>query len=119
VLARPPEAISVGEVVRSAEEDFALVECHVDGMEGNCAVFQACNLKRGFRRALEAFMMELDKMTFADAVTSPTVASSLLRISTGHRTIPLVAAPVAAKAARKRARKPSATPPRHAARRSV
>lgn len=108
VLARSPETISIGEVVRFAEEDFALVECHVDGMESNCAVSQACNLKRGFRRALDAFMMEIDKMTLADAVTSPTVASSLLGVSTGYRTIPVAAAPMAAKTAAKRAGKTTA-----------
>ena len=99
-LARPPETISVGEVVRSTEQDFALVECHVDGMETTCAVSQACNLKRGFRRALDAFMMELDKITMADAVTSQTVASSLLGITTTRRTIPLVPAPLAGRAAK-------------------
>jgi Rrf2 family nitric oxide-sensitive transcriptional repressor len=41
-------------------------------------VFQACNLKRGLRRAIDAFMHELDKMTFEEAVSAPTVAQSLL-----------------------------------------
>lgn len=113
VLARPPETISVGEIVRSAEEGFALVECHVEGQESNCAVWQACNLKRGFRRALDAFMMELDKMTLADAVTSTTVASSLLGVSlTPARIIPVVPAPAAAKASSRPARRPSASLPR-------
>jgi Rrf2 family transcriptional regulator, nitric oxide-sensitive transcriptional repressor len=116
VLARPPEAISVGEIVRFAEEDFALVECHVEGQESNCAVWQACNLKRGFRRALDAFMTELDQMTLADAITSVTVASSLLGVPQPHaRIIPVVSVPVAAKAAPKSASKPAAASPRRAA----
>lgn len=94
-LARPPEAISVGEVVRFAEADFDLVECQSEGKEGNCAVWQACNLKRGFRRALDAFMTELDKMTLADAITSPTVAASLLGVTMSRlQAIPIVAAPM-------------------------
>lgn len=94
-LARPPESISIGEVVRFAEADFAIVECQVEGVQSDCAVWQACNLKRGFRRALDAFMMELDKMTLVDAVTSTTVASSLLGVSTaGLRAIRVVSAPV-------------------------
>lgn len=93
-LARPPESISIGEVVRYAEDDFSIVECQVEGVQSDCAVWQACNLKRGFRRALDAFMMELDKMTLVDAVTSTTVASSLLGVSSERlRSIPVVSAP--------------------------
>ena len=81
-LARAPNRISVGEVVRMAEKDFAVVQCHDVAAEPDCAVFEACNLKRGMRRALDAFMQELDKLTFADAVSAPTVAESLLGL--GH-----------------------------------
>lgn len=77
-LARSPNRISLGEVVRMAEKDFAVVQCHDQAFEADCAVFQACNLKRGLRRAVDAFMQELDKMTFEDAVSAPTVAASLL-----------------------------------------
>jgi Rrf2 family transcriptional regulator, nitric oxide-sensitive transcriptional repressor len=77
-LARAPNRISLGEVVRMAEKDFAVVQCHDRAFETDCAVFQACNLKRGLRRAIDAFMQELDKMTFEDAVSAPTVAESLL-----------------------------------------
>ena len=84
-LARPPETISVGEVLRFTEPDFALVECQQDGQETACAVVQVCNLKRGFRRALEAFLSVLDELTLEDAVSAPHVAESLL----GVRTIPL------------------------------
>lgn len=80
-LARPPVEISVGEIVRMAEKDFAVVACHNTEVEPDCAVFQACNLKRGMRRAVDAFMYELDKMTMAEAVTAPTVAGSLLGMS--------------------------------------
>ncbi|MBX3607236.1 MAG: Rrf2 family transcriptional regulator, partial [Piscinibacter sp.] len=120
VLARPPASISVGEIVRMAEEDFALVECHVDGMESHCAVWQACNLKRGFRRALDAFMTELDKMTLEDAVTSTSVASSLLGVAAGRPAIPIVAAPAPARAAPKAAaRRAASAPPRPARARPV
>jgi Rrf2 family transcriptional regulator, nitric oxide-sensitive transcriptional repressor len=77
-LARAPHRISLGEVVRMAEKDFAVVQCHDVALEGDCAVFQACNLKRTLRRALDAFMQELDKVTFAEAVSAPSVAASLL-----------------------------------------
>jgi Rrf2 family transcriptional regulator, nitric oxide-sensitive transcriptional repressor len=92
-LARAPNTISVGEIVRFSEPDFAIVECHVKGQEANCVVWEACNLKRGFHRALDAFMQELDKMTMEDAVTRPSVAASLLQLDGGgHRVIRVAAA---------------------------
>jgi Rrf2 family transcriptional regulator, nitric oxide-sensitive transcriptional repressor len=77
-LARAPGRISLGEVVRMAEKDFAVVQCQDMALEADCAVFRACNLKRGLRRAVDAFMQELDKMTFEDAVSAPAMAASLL-----------------------------------------
>jgi Rrf2 family nitric oxide-sensitive transcriptional repressor len=110
-LARPPGSISIGEVVRSAEEDFALVECHEQGKEANCAVFEACNLKRGFRRALDAFMQELDKMTLEDAVSAPGVAASLLHVDEAtHKVISIAPAAREAKVGGATRPKPRAQP---------
>ena len=92
-LARDPAAISIGMVVRIAEGDFSLVECLEVGKEDCCAISPACNLTRGLRRALDAFMLELDRMTLRDAVAAPSVAASLLGIEdTQRRVIPLVRA---------------------------
>lgn len=77
-LARAPSEISIGAVVRMAEKDFAVVACHDTSVPHNCAIFQACNLKRALSRAMDAFMMELDRVTLADAIAAPTVAASLL-----------------------------------------
>jgi Rrf2 family nitric oxide-sensitive transcriptional repressor len=93
-LARDPSAISIGMIVRIAEGDFALVECFEAGKEHCCAISPACNLTRGLRRALDAFMLELDKMTLRDAVAAPSVAASLLGIEdTQRRIIPLARVP--------------------------
>lgn len=90
-LTRDPSQISVGQVVRLCEPDFAVVECHEPGKENLCALWQACNLKVGFRRAMDAFLMELDRITLADAVTSHSVAASLLGVSDLRaRTIPIL-----------------------------
>jgi Rrf2 family nitric oxide-sensitive transcriptional repressor len=101
-LARDPSRISIGEIVRLAEKDFAIVECHDADNEPSCVIYQACTLKRGLRRAVDAFMRELDGMTLADTVT-PHVAGSL-RITGRPIAIPVKAAgagtpPRAAKAA--------------------
>lgn len=62
-------------------------------LESCCAISPACNLTRRLRRALYAFMLELDRMTLSDvvAVAAPSVASSLLGIDyTQRRVIPLM-----------------------------
>lgn len=79
-LARPPAQISIGELVRMAEKDFAIVECHAAPQDVKCAIMPACNLKMGLRRAVDAFLRELDQMTLEDAVRAPAMAASLLRI---------------------------------------
>lgn len=93
-LARDPKQISIGEIVRLAEKDFSIVQCHDATAEPDCAIFPACNLKRALRRAMDAFMLELDRMTLADAVTAPSVAAPLLGLGMRDITIPIT--PVAA-----------------------
>jgi len=64
-LARPPQAITLGEVVRALEQRQALVECfREDG--GDCVLLPRCRLKRRLAAAREAFMRELDKTTLAE-----------------------------------------------------
>ena len=63
-LARPPQAITLGEVVRALEGE-ALVECfREDG--GNCALLPRCRLKGKLAAAREAFLRELDGTTLAE-----------------------------------------------------
>jgi Rrf2 family nitric oxide-sensitive transcriptional repressor len=64
-LARAPEEISVGTVVRGTEEDFALVECFQDGNR-DCPIIPACVLPPVLEHALQAFFRELDGRTLAD-----------------------------------------------------
>lgn len=81
-LARPPEQITVGEIVRLAEKDFAVVACHDPDTTDICAIQPACNLQRVLRRAMAAFMRELDGLTLAEAITAPSAAASLLGLAT-------------------------------------
>ena len=64
-LARAPEQINIGTVVRGTEEDFALVECFEHG-DRNCTITPACTLPPVLSRALRAFFQELDTQTLAD-----------------------------------------------------
>jgi Rrf2 family nitric oxide-sensitive transcriptional repressor len=70
-LARPPQSITLGEVVR-ALEDEALVECfRADG--GCCLLTARCRLKAKLAAAREAFLRELDTTTLAEcAYPAPT-----------------------------------------------
>ncbi|HTN60099.1 MAG TPA: Rrf2 family transcriptional regulator [Devosia sp.] len=63
-LARPPTAITLGEVVRWLEQRYAVVECfRADG--GACLLTPRCRLKPQLAAAREAFLAELDKTSVA------------------------------------------------------
>ena len=64
-LARPPQSITIGEVVRALEARQALVECF-RGDGGACALTPRCRLKMRLAAAREAFMRELDATTLAE-----------------------------------------------------
>ncbi|MCB1520062.1 MAG: Rrf2 family transcriptional regulator [Hyphomicrobiaceae bacterium] len=68
-LAGPADGITVGAVLRTVEEDFAIVECL--GNQDTCRITKACRLKRVLQLALAAFMAELDQWTLADLVSRP------------------------------------------------
>ena len=69
-LARPPEEITLGAVVRSLEQRQALVECFRD--DGGCCVLTPrCRLKNKLAKAREAFMRELDETTLAECAYPP------------------------------------------------
>lgn len=64
-LARAPERIGLGEVVRRMEDDFTLVECFAPA-EDHCCITRACRLKGVLGEALKAYLAVLDKYTLAD-----------------------------------------------------
>ena len=63
-LARPPEEINLGAVVRATEPDFALVECFATGNQ--CVITRRCGLPKVLNEALNAFVDALDRYTLAD-----------------------------------------------------
>jgi Rrf2 family transcriptional regulator, nitric oxide-sensitive transcriptional repressor len=73
-LAVAPEAINLGEFVRSVEPDFHLVECLTERAE--CHLLGHCRLAGVFSQALEAFMQSLDSKTLAD-VLPPTATRTV------------------------------------------
>jgi len=67
-LARSPETIRVGEVVRHTEGDLDLVECF-NAQTNTCPLIGVCRLSQAFAAGLRAFLAELDEVTLADLVT--------------------------------------------------
>ena len=66
-LAKSPEAINVGELVRRTEPHMDLVECF--NMKTNtCPIAPACGLKGALFEAQRAFLESLDRHTLADFV---------------------------------------------------
>ena len=61
--------IRIGVVVRQTETDFRLVECF-DASHNTCTLIAHCQLKQVFRKALQSYLAELDKVTLAD-ITRP------------------------------------------------
>lgn len=78
-LARKPEEINLGEMVRWTEEDFSLVEC-MQEHGGACVISPACRARSIFREALDAYLAVLDRYTLADTMRNPAAFSRLLGI---------------------------------------
>lgn len=66
-LAHSPKDILIGQVLRSTEPNFHLVECF-DKENNTCPIVPVCGLKSIFSRAIEAFLASLDRYTLADIV---------------------------------------------------
>lgn len=64
-LARAPESIGIGEVVRLMEPDFDLVECF-NPATNTCPIVGACALTRALAQARGEFLKVLDAYTLAD-----------------------------------------------------
>ena len=64
-LARDPQDITVGAIVRLLEEGQPLVECFA-ATGGNCTLTGCCRLKARLRSGEAAFMADLDRSSLAD-----------------------------------------------------
>jgi Rrf2 family nitric oxide-sensitive transcriptional repressor len=78
-LARPAEAISLGEVVRKTEPDMAIVMCF-EPINAHCAIRPSCVLRRALQKAYLAFVEVLDGYTLADLVKPKAPLRTLLSI---------------------------------------
>jgi Rrf2 family nitric oxide-sensitive transcriptional repressor len=65
-LARAPEDINLGELVRYTETDLAVVECLGSGT--HCILSGRCNLSNILKQALVQFLSYLDNYTLRDII---------------------------------------------------
>ncbi len=76
-LARAPEEIRLGEIVRVSEGDAPIVEC-LSGDPQACRITSSCRLKGILVNAFEALYDSLDEHTLADLVDRPRVLKQTL-----------------------------------------
>jgi Rrf2 family transcriptional regulator, nitric oxide-sensitive transcriptional repressor len=79
-LARSPNQIVLGEVVRRTEPDLALAPCFAQPGAA-CVVDPSCVLKRALQDALHAFLSTLDAVTLADLIRPKAQLRDLLSIA--------------------------------------
>lgn len=70
VLARPPNRITISEVVKFGEEGAPLIECF-DPVNNRCAITPVCKMKSMFGEAMRAFHAVLAGYTIADVCQKP------------------------------------------------
>ncbi|GGB49382.1 Rrf2 family transcriptional regulator [Roseibium aquae] len=80
MLASPPAAINVGEIIRTIEPTSEFAECFKS--EGNtCPLTPACRLKSALSVALGAFYGALEGLTLEDLVGGNTGLADLLSLT--------------------------------------
>ncbi len=77
-LARRPQDIRLGQVIRASEGSAAIVECLTP--EGACRITPACRLAGILAEAFEAMYAHLDAYTLEDLVTNRRTLRRLLAI---------------------------------------
>jgi Rrf2 family transcriptional regulator, nitric oxide-sensitive transcriptional repressor len=79
-LAKPAEAIGLGEVVRRCEPDMAIVTCF-EPVNAYCPILPHCVLRKALKRARAAFSEVLDEYTLDDLVKPRPALQAMLSIA--------------------------------------
>lgn len=97
-LNRPAESVSIGEIVRRTEDGLSVVEC-LDPETNTCPLTERCRMSQVLRRATDAFLDVLDRLTLADVAGNEAEFRALLDGVTPARQVSVAAcgseAPVA------------------------
>jgi Rrf2 family transcriptional regulator, nitric oxide-sensitive transcriptional repressor len=79
-LARAPEEIRLGDIVRLGEESETVIDC-LDGENHLCRLLPACRLKGVLDEAAAAFFAVMDSYTLADLVKQRSKMKAVLNLS--------------------------------------
>jgi Rrf2 family nitric oxide-sensitive transcriptional repressor len=79
-LARAPDRINLGAVVRTMENELGVVGC-LQGPEGYCRLESGCVLRGALGEATAAFLAVLDGYTLADLVRPRRALARLLALA--------------------------------------
>ncbi|MEE9355836.1 MAG: Rrf2 family transcriptional regulator [Methylococcaceae bacterium] len=67
-LARRPQDINIGAVIRELEGSFYIAECFNPEKQGHCAIQSTCGLTELLKNALKQYMGVLDDASLSDVV---------------------------------------------------
>ncbi len=93
-LARDPERIVIGDVVRRTEGAARPAECFA-GEASDCRIYAACRLRGALDAAVQAFYGALDGVTLADLVADRSTLAPLLFVPRGDAAAAAAAAAAA------------------------
>lgn len=79
-LARAPETIRLGDILRLGEETDTVIDCQED-KNCFCRLLPACRLKDVLDEAAAAFFAVMDRYTLADLVQQPSEMRAVLGLS--------------------------------------
>lgn len=82
-LAREPQEIQIGDIVRLCEKTKSLIDCK-DRQDRACRLLPACRLKSVLDEAMDACFAVLDQYTLADLISHGSRMRSLLGLDHGH-----------------------------------
>lgn len=92
-IAEQTRLLTVGQIVRATESDFAVVSCLPDqnGVQRTCVITSQCRLRGALQAASNAFLAELDRYTIGDVAQPHAPLAALLGLSSVIAIVPLVA----------------------------
>lgn len=76
-LAKAPETLRIGDVVRDLEPNMQMAECF-NRETNSCRISSNCQLKHYLMEATNAFIATLNRYTLADAVQDKSLFSALI-----------------------------------------
>jgi len=79
-LKTKPSEITIGDVIRSMEQNFDVVECFSQS-NNTCPITPVCRLKSAIATARDAFLSSLDQVTLAEVTGNRKALGRIMELS--------------------------------------